>query len=524
MASAKDRSVSILAGAVIAAAIPFVTFVARFWWTCDDAFISFRYAQHLARGDGLTFNPGESPPVEGFTNLGWTLYLACFQWFGANLPLVANLTSSAAGLLLIALVVAFVREQLDGDLTTTVTTGLFLATLPPLVLWSGSGLETMPFALGVFGTFFFLRGEPDRRRTLLAAACACDASLMRADGPLWTAFVFAAVLLPWFAHRRGAVLRAVLTAGAILTVVVLAQFLWRKSYFGQWLPNTASIKAGFTERRLARGWNYLVSTVLAVPVLALVPATALACLGGARRRLALQAGCFVLLGVAYPVFVGGDFMAMGRFFVPVLPFVAVLFAICVRTVRVAVLGWVYAGLMIALSCAGLYDALPVSPELRQRFHFRWNGPEARSEIEQWAFMKQQAENWTLLGRALGLYTKPGESLIRGNIGAVGYHSELVFLDLNGLVIPEVAAAAQPREVASPGHDRKVDESFFFDRHPTYRDAVLMPANAAPQQVLPDYILRDLRAGRLKLERTPLDPARGFPPGVELWMLRFIWDR
>ena len=41
----------------------------------DDAFISFRYAQHLARGQGLTWNVGE-PPLEGFTNLLWTLALA----------------------------------------------------------------------------------------------------------------------------------------------------------------------------------------------------------------------------------------------------------------------------------------------------------------------------------------------------------------------------------------------------------------------------------------------------------------
>jgi hypothetical protein len=31
----------------------------------DDAFISFRYAQHLAAGDGLTWNVGEERPVEG---------------------------------------------------------------------------------------------------------------------------------------------------------------------------------------------------------------------------------------------------------------------------------------------------------------------------------------------------------------------------------------------------------------------------------------------------------------------------
>ncbi len=45
-----------------------------FNYTVDDAFISFRYSQNLARGMGLVFNPGER--VEGYTNFLWTLWCA----------------------------------------------------------------------------------------------------------------------------------------------------------------------------------------------------------------------------------------------------------------------------------------------------------------------------------------------------------------------------------------------------------------------------------------------------------------
>lgn len=531
MASARDRAASILPGAIIAAAIPFVLFVRQFWWTCDDAFITFRYAKHLARGDGLIFNPGESPPVEGFTNLGWTLWLGLFEAFGASLPHVANISSALAGFALICLVVIWVHRHLEGDLLTTMSTGLVLATLPPLAIWSTSGLETMPFALMVFATFFFLSGEPTRTATGLAAACACAAALLRADGPLWIAFVFLAALVPWFRERNGRrragpELRAVITAGLVLTAVVAAQFLWRHSYFGQWVPNTASIKAGFSEVRLERGWKYLASFALAAPLVALVPLSALACLGGPtdRHRVrALQAGLVVLLGTLYPVFVGGDFMAMGRFFVPVLPFVAILFAICMQSLRGQALRAVYAGLMLALSVSGLYDALPVSPELRQRVHFRWNVPSARSEVVQWAFMKGQAERWSILGRALAQHTRAGETLIRGNIGAAGYYSELVILDKNGLVMPDVAAAAVPKLRASPGHDRGVTEEYFYDRRPTYYAATLMvPALVPPGQRLSPKVRSELDSGRLTLERVPLDPVAGFPEGVELWLLRLNW--
>ena len=43
-------------------------------WLADDSFISFRYAEHLARGHGLVYNVGER--VEGYTNLLWTLLVA----------------------------------------------------------------------------------------------------------------------------------------------------------------------------------------------------------------------------------------------------------------------------------------------------------------------------------------------------------------------------------------------------------------------------------------------------------------
>ena len=43
-------------------------------WTCDDSFISFRYADNLARGQGPVFNEGEH--VEGYSNFLWVLFLA----------------------------------------------------------------------------------------------------------------------------------------------------------------------------------------------------------------------------------------------------------------------------------------------------------------------------------------------------------------------------------------------------------------------------------------------------------------
>jgi hypothetical protein len=57
--------------------------------------ISMRYAQHLAQGHGLVWNIGEAP-VEGFTNLGWTLYMAFLHLFpipASKISLAVMLTS-----------------------------------------------------------------------------------------------------------------------------------------------------------------------------------------------------------------------------------------------------------------------------------------------------------------------------------------------------------------------------------------------------------------------------------------------
>ena len=53
----------------------------RFSWVCDDAFISFRYAKHLALGHGLRYNLGSQAPVEGYSNFLWNVLMAIIELF-----------------------------------------------------------------------------------------------------------------------------------------------------------------------------------------------------------------------------------------------------------------------------------------------------------------------------------------------------------------------------------------------------------------------------------------------------------
>ena len=67
------------------ALVPFGWLAYQFNWVVDDAFISFRYARHLAEGHGLCFNVGENPRVEGYSNFLWILVLAPFEMMGSCL-------------------------------------------------------------------------------------------------------------------------------------------------------------------------------------------------------------------------------------------------------------------------------------------------------------------------------------------------------------------------------------------------------------------------------------------------------
>ena len=84
------------AAAAIAAMGLFAALLGRFWFVCDDAYISFAYADNLARGNGLVWHP-DTAAVEGFSNPLWTLVLALGCWLSLDPTIVAPSLSAACG-------------------------------------------------------------------------------------------------------------------------------------------------------------------------------------------------------------------------------------------------------------------------------------------------------------------------------------------------------------------------------------------------------------------------------------------
>src|SRR6185436_3393334 len=124
-------------------------------WICDDAFISYRYAENLAHGIGLVFNPGER--VEGYSNFLWTLFSALVIAGGGKPELWAPVVSAACALATLALVMTFLyrRGRHPG------VVGILLAANTGFAAWATSGLETALYTLlvtaGIIATMEALR-------------------------------------------------------------------------------------------------------------------------------------------------------------------------------------------------------------------------------------------------------------------------------------------------------------------------------------------------------------------------------
>lgn len=433
---------------------------------CDDAFISLRYAQHLAGGQGLRFNVGEEPPVEGFSNLLWVLWGAAGEAVG-NGPAFVVAGGVACGVALVLLTGWGLADAVGLGRRGAAVASLSAALAPGLVVWGTGGLETAAMALtfGLLAWAWIARADDEAvgRGFFVAVAL----MLVRTEGIAWVGVIAALGLgTRWWEGRPVRRLLGVFVAIAALAVMYAG---WRWSYFGDVVSNVARAKVGFSQERAWTGASYVLGFWLACVAMPaqLLAGRALVVRSGVRGAAlgALAAGVML-----YAVLVGGDFMAMGRLLVPAVP----LLALAAGAAAEAGTGWaVVMAAVAAVGAAPLYNAHVVPAAVRAGFKVRDNTETFRSEYAQWRYMAENAKRWRQLGRALRAVAEPGDSLVVGAVGAVGYETDLWIWDRYGLVTPEVAGRDGHREQASPGHEKEVPIRFFVSRRPTFLKAQLV---------------------------------------------------
>jgi arabinofuranosyltransferase len=455
---------------------------ARAWsFSCDDAFISFRYAMNLAEHGELVFNVGMDPPerVEGYTNFAWVVLLAAFAMLGAEPQAIAPvLTRLGAFLALVAItvLVATARRRRGGARPLEgldLVPAMLLVASPELMVWAHGGLETsIAAALCVGAMAAWMRG-----RLVLAAGLAAGAGLTRVDTLLPIA-VFGSTWLvveagPRIWKDRSAALkevlwRRVLVAAAVFVVPLGVHLLWRRSYYGAWVPNTFTVKAHGALLRETHGVAYVRAWADALHLVWLAPL--LLVVRPRHLCMLLPAGAVVVYGWS----VGGDFMAYGRFFV-------------VATVLLAgAIGWVLADTSAWLeravggpSARFRTGALVVAGSLAVTLAFetrtRWAAD--RAKPTGWIDGKWEGvtamNRFARVGLAVGAWMRehlpPRTFISVGAAGAVPYASGLPVLDAFGLVDPHLSRMPDVKphtgKGARPGHQLFAPVRYVRQRDP-----------------------------------------------------------
>jgi hypothetical protein len=386
---------------------------------------------------------GETP-VEGYTNLLWTLVMALPHLAGMP-DRLASLPIQILGMLILAgtsVTVAQIARRLAVLPVTPVLAALGVALCFPLVFWTLRGLEVGLVALFVAAACLLALRlvEAGRRRDgVWLCVVLAGAVLTRTDA----AAPLAVVLGFLFLHppQRRVAWAGGLTLGATLA----AHTGFRLLYYGSALPNTYTLKVSGhgLEERLARGFPALFEAVLAALWAPLVLATALLLI----RRLRLRPAEWLLVGVvasamAYSVYVGGDvweFAGFANRFVSVaLPLLFLLALLGSETLLAA----------FAPARARAPAALAAGLALLFAIH----AAPVRDWWREGGLHVQDDQILVRQGLAIRAATPETARIAVIWAGAIPYFSRRPAIDLLGKSDP-VIAALPPRGAFVPGHDK-----------------------------------------------------------------------
>ena len=401
----------------------------------DDAFIVYRYASNLARGEGFVFNPGER--VEGVTCFLWTLLLAPFAAAGLPLPVTAPILGACAGLLVVLLLPGL-GASLAGRAAPDawdVTASILLAAHPAFAYWSVGGLETVAYTLLLVMSVRDLLAEQRRGTGRRSAVWMGLATLVRPEAPLIAGALLAGRALDGPGRGWRGRLRDLGLWSATVAAFFLPFLLFRRLYFGGWLPNTYYARTGLGwVQRLHDGRVYTLSFLSSLApgfgyhdllTAAIGVAIVLGLLAYGLPRRGMRTLALLLCGLGLAVLLeGGDWMVLFRFWVPGLPAIALLLVAAVR---------------------GLVDEMPRLRPYAAVFgvvlvvSFLWSGFIERDGPNGLAV---NAAGYRFAHLAVADYLKNhahhGDTVALMDIGMIGYATGLRVLDISGLTEPAIA--------------------------------------------------------------------------------------
>lgn len=439
----------------------------------DDAYISLRYADNVASGRGLSWQPGER--VEGYTNFLWVAVMAVLMRLGLAGEAAAQWMGVAAGCGVLVLLVLLPRRLQSPLESRTWPVGVGALTVGASFFfpyWSNSGLETSLFILlcliALLFTWQSLERPRRRRHAILAGLSLVGVALTRPDGLI----LFTVIVAVWLIYLlrssevdRRELGRSLSWTTGIFVVLYGAYFMWRLAYYGQLWPNPFYLKVGASLDQITRGLTYLQSTVeklsalilLVVAPLALLPlpkhADQPAATMSAMRAVVVMMCLFASGYTVFLVYVGGDN------FGPRLALTIFVVAAALADVGLsrAVSAWRVKPtaprylVPVVLGLAVIIVIHPWSSDL--------HAPSVRNA--------QLQINWKQLGLWLESQTNPADTIAVDAAGAIPYFSQRRAIDMLGLNDTHIAHLEVPTLGRGlPGHE-KFDPAYVLAQSPDW---------------------------------------------------------
>lgn len=225
----------------VVAAVHAVYYLPR---TVDDMFIFLRYAENIAAGQGVVYNPGER--VEGLSSPLWTLLLTFGELLGIGGVSWAKALGLGSFVALMFGTFRFAREIADASRWASLIAVLALALNSYVMSWTLWGLETpLHLAMLVWTAVFAWRVAEGGTRRDAIGLCVFGIAFVwgRPESPLFLALIGAGVAFRSRNEYRERIRRCFVPA-AIVSGAWVAMMVARRIYFGLWLPHTHYAKQG----------------------------------------------------------------------------------------------------------------------------------------------------------------------------------------------------------------------------------------------------------------------------------------
>lgn len=397
----------------------------------DDAYITYRYAQHLANGDGFVFYP-DAPPVLGTSTPLYTALLAAGARLGEDIPTLSLFLGAMACAVVLGIVVLIAWDL--GVPAAGVATVLTWNT-SPLPWASLAGMETPVSMALILGAVWAAR----RGSGLLALGSAALAVLARIDGlAVLAAIATVLVLTRRWSWRAAAPAALILAASGALAIY----------WFGSPLPNSGLAKLvhedGISGRFNPASWPFL---QLVVPATQLLAADA-RFLG---PLMATVVGCALLTCVA---------TARSSPTAPTLVLWLAIYIAAFRLLGLPDFPWYYTPVAL-VACFFVWAAIEIALAAGRRRFRRRCGRTIPAGVVVLALASAVAAASPTLGRAqpydwpaqqaagewLRQHARSDATVAAYEIGKLSYFSQLRVIDILGLTEPAARQFVKERDYA-----------------------------------------------------------------------------